>query len=69
MSPWGVGDMVEKVDTHRVKLWSSGDTEGPVSGCAGQAHDTSPLQEQVLEHFRRFGIHTIKLCRGSSEHL
>ena len=52
MFPWGVQDIMEELDAHRSKLWSSEDNKGPVSGCAGQAHDASQLQEPALGNLK-----------------
>ena len=56
MSPWGGGDMEEKFDAHRLKLWSSQDIEGPVSGCVGHAHVASKFQEPALRDLRHLNI-------------
>ena len=41
MSPRSVGGMMEKIDAHRLTLWSSEGIKGPMSECAGQAHEAS----------------------------
>ena len=60
MSPWGVGDIMEELDTHRLKLWSSEDIGGPVSRRAGRAHDAFQLQERALD--------SLKMHRYSVQH-
>ena len=43
---------MEELDAHKLKLWSSEDNEGPVSGRAGHAHDASQLQEPALGNLK-----------------
>ncbi len=53
MSPRGVGGMMEKIDAHRLKLWTFEGNEEPRSGCAGQAHEACPTPRAGTGAFKR----------------
>lgn len=44
---------MERIDAHRLKLWSSEGIEGPMSGCAGQAHEASQTPRSGIGAFKR----------------
>ena len=54
MSPQNVGDMMEKIRCTQLEALVF---QGPVSGCAGQAHEAS--------HIERAGIGTLRTLKCS----